>query len=319
MNISTAEMSALLAGITSHEPTMPEDAPKGTDLLCRVCGTRLDEFLAPIGTHPLCDEVMDPSTPKPPSTLPALRGALMEQELARPRSTQVALGPSEIAVECDRRLGYSLRGAPSLDDGRLPWPAIIGTAVHAVIADSFIAENAAIGHERWLVEQRVWPDPSISGSTDAYDTENEMVIDWKVVGTTSLKRYISKGPGAQYEGQIQLYGLGWQRAGRVPKWVRIVFLPRATGFDDAYEWTAPYSRVAAEAVMERMYATSNLLQDLDVTNNPSLWGAVPASPSRMCVWCPYFRRDRAADESGCPGDVKAYAKSDAKFTEGLIA
>jgi hypothetical protein len=247
-----------------------------------------------------------------------LRDILITHDASSARSMQKAIGPSEIAVPCDRRLAYRLRDTPVHGDGRVPWAPMVGTAVHALLAEALTADNERAGRQRWLVEQRVHPDPTVSGSCDAYDTDTDTVVDWKVVGPTRLDGYRRHGPGQQYEGQIHIYGRGWQRAGRTPKWVRIVFLPRSTDFDDAYEWTAPYSRQHADAALDRLFRITTLLSALGVDADPGLWAAVPATPSRNCRWCPYYRRDKPADQTGCPGDVEADQARLAKFTDGLI-
>jgi hypothetical protein len=313
MSVSQAELDALLAGLT----------PAPSELLCTVCGTRLDEMHRDVGTHPTC-EPEPAAAEEPPSTIAALRGILVDFEANSARTLQVAPGPSEIAVGCDRRLAYRTLSTPEQPDGRVKWAPLIGTAVHALIAEALHADNqrtmaAGAQRARWLVEERVHPDPAVSGSCDAYDTETDTVVDWKVVGPTSLTKYRRHGPGPQYEGQIQIYGRGWQRAGRSPHWVRIVFLARGHDYEQAYEWTAPYSRTAADAAIDRLYRIVALTADLKLADTPALWGAVPANPGDDCRYCPYHRRGRPADDTGCPGDVAADERRDQKFTEGLIA
>lgn len=314
------ELAALLERLVP--PVATADTPK--PLACSVCGERLDPVLADVGTHALCDP--DPAPPEPPpSTLAELHHVLRDFEASRPRSTQVAIGPSQIAVPCDRRLAYSLAGVGTQPNTRVRWEPMVGTAVHAMIAEALAEENKRLGRERWLVERRVHPDAEIAGNCDAYDVDTDTVIDWKVVGQTALEsvrpgpRTPDRQPAAQYRGQIQLYGRGWQRAGRNPRWVRIVFLPRAGGLRDAYEWTAPYDRALADAALERMYRVGELVVSLDVAANPAMWAAIAAEPNRLCGWCPYHRDGGPADDTGCPGDTEAKARSGDKFTEGLIA
>jgi hypothetical protein len=314
--VSDAELAAVLAALA---PAGTKVDPAAAPLTCRVCGEWLDQVHSDVGTHPTCDPEPQPAE-EPPSTVHELAGILIDWEATRPRTLQRSIGPSEIAVPCDRRLGYALHSATPTDGGNVKWAPLVGTAVHAVIAEALEAENRRLGRERWLVERRVHPDPMISGSCDAYDVDTDCVIDWKVVGKTSLEQYARHGPGAQYQGQIHIYGRGWQRAGRAPRWVRIVFLPRASHtFDDAYEWTAPYSRRTADEALDRMYRISELLTTLGVDEHPDMWAAVPAAPDRLCNWCPYLRRGGPADHTGCPGDTDGEATQLAKFKEGLIA
>lgn len=304
MSVSQAELDALLAALV----------PTAATLTCTVCGERLDKVHRDIGTHPMCDPGEMPS-----STISELRGILIDYEANSPRTTQTTIGPSEIGVACDRRLAYRAVGTPQRPDGRVKWAPMLGTAIHATIADALLAENASLGRERWLVETRVHPDETISGSCDAYDTDADMVVDWKLVGPTRLEAYRRKGPGVEYERQIHIYGRGWQRAGRTPRWVRIVFLPRSTDFDEAYEWTEVYDPAIADEALARLVQVVALTRVLDVAKDPSLWAAVPATPNQLCAWCPFFRRGAPADATGCPGDVAADARRDQKFTEGLIA
>lgn len=285
---------------------------------CRVCGGEMDAFHAAIGTHPACEP--DPGPIKePPPTMADLTEVLVEFERNSARSMQAEIGPSEIAVPCDRRLAYRLHGKAENADGCVKWAPLQGTAMHALVADALRADNERLGRERWLVEREVWPDLAIKGHADLYDTDTNTVIDWKLCGKSRLDLYRRKGPGAQYEGQAQLYGLGYQRAGFPVRFVRIVFLPRTHAYSDGHEWTTPYSRRAAEDALERMYRLMDVLHnEVDSSADPHVWEQIPASPSDDCRFCPYFRRGGPADGTGCPGDVEAQKRRDAKFDEGLI-
>lgn len=285
---------------------------------CRVCGGEMDAFHSALGTHPTCEPEPGPIEP-PPSTIATLAEVLVEHERRSDRSMQKEIGPSEIAVPCDRRLAYRLHGQAGNPDGCVKWAPLQGTAMHALIAEALKADNERLGRQRWLIEREVWPDPTIKGHADCYDLDTNCVIDWKLSGKSRVDTYKRKGPGQQYEGQAQLYGLGYQRAGLPVRFIRIVFLPRTHSYADAYEWTAPYSRKAAEAALDRMYGLMAKLHDVNASANPHVWEQIPASPGPDCNWCPYFRRGGPADGTGCPGDVEAQARRDAKFDEGLIA
>ncbi len=319
--VSDAELANLLASLAPQAaPAPPPEWPlKREPLACTVCGEWLDAVHADVGTHPMCDPA--PAQAEPPaSTVGELAVALVAYEANQPRTRQVAIGPSEIAVPCDRRLAYAMSGhVEQVGDGSVKWARMLGTAVHAMVAEVLAEDNRRLGRERWLIERRVYPDPGIYGSCDAYDTDTDTVIDWKVVGPSSLTKYVRKGPGQQYEGQIQLYGRGWQRAGRTPRWVRIVFLPRSHTFSDAFEWTAPYSRALAESCLDRLFRISELMTNLDVANQPGNWAAIPADPGDACRWCPFLRRGGEADSTGCPGDTATRdARVTDRLTEGLI-
>lgn len=299
--------------------------PRPTPYRCRVCGGELDAFHATLGTHPACDPEPAPAE-QPPDTMPDLCEALVEYENARPRTRQVELGPSELGVACERRLAYSMR-LPELPDGRVKWAPMLGTAAHKMLADAMRFANERLGRVRYLIEETVWPDPSVHGDGDIYDLDTDTVIDWKLVNPAHIKPQGPRGGKAgkyrvampaEYEAQVNLYGLGHQRAGRTPRWVRIVFLPRASFIDDAWEWTAPYSRRIAEQALDRMYRVMAHLTDVDIDHNPGLWAALPEVVDEDCRWCPWYRRGGPPDATGCPGDVAADEARDRKFDDGLI-
>lgn len=292
--------------------------PRPSPYRCTVCGGEMDAFHSAIGTHPSCDPEPAPIA-DPPSTIADLAEVLVEYDHGSERSMQKEIGPSELAVPCERQLAYRLHGKSENPDGRVKWPALQGTAMHALVAEALRKDNARIGRERWLIEREVWPDPHIKGHADLYDTDTNTVIDWKLVGKSRLDVYRRKGPGDRYEGQAQLYGLGYQRAGFPVRFIRVVFLPRTHDFSEAYEWTAAYSRKAAEAWLDRMYRLMDTLHtEVNPSSDPHVWESIPATPSDDCRFCPYFRRGRAADGTGCPGDVEAQARRDARFDDGLI-
>lgn len=296
--IPDEELAALLTRLnapTPHDRAMAALADLKPEPVCRVCLEALDMRDADVGTHWECD-APPVDARQPPPTLPELSAALIAYERSRERSLQVAIGPSEIGVTCDRRLGYALRNAPRQPDAKVPWAPLIGTALHGVNAEALTADNERLGRQRWLVEQRVYPSPEIGGNTDAYDTDTDTVIDWKVVGKSTVEKALRHGPGQQYEVQAHTYGRGWQRLGYDPRWVRIVFLPRwSHTIDDAYEWTAPYSRAIAERALERV-------RNLDASLSED-WASVPATPtSDACHFCPYHRpKVQTVDFHGCPG------------------
>ncbi|PWR10591.1 hypothetical protein DKT68_08510 [Micromonospora acroterricola] len=336
MSVDQATLDAVIASLT----TKPAPAPK-PHCLAR-CGERLDPMLVTdpatgagwhIGCEPAAqpeqpvppadlftvvtgpaatgktramDRFVDAITAPPPPTLDDLRALLYDHEANSARSRQKKIGPSEIGVPCQRALAYKLAGTPEQPDLRLPWAPIQGTAVHAYIADALTAHNEILGRERWIVEQKVWPDDTISGSGDAYDTDTGTVIDWKLVGDSSITKY-RKEMRPEYRVQAHLYGLGHERAGRDVLWVRVVCLSRSWDYGKSWEWTEPYDPEIAQKALDRLYATEALLTDLDVANNPAMWGAIPATPTKDCRYCRFFRPNTPADDTGCPGNPDPWA------------
>lgn len=281
--------------------------------LCRDCGTELAPDLAASnrGLHLGCTPPEGPD-----STVAEMRDVFITHDANSPRSLQTAIGPSEIGVSCDRALAHRVAGTPRRDDVRVPWAPILGTALHAYVADMLRAENTRMGRQRWVVEERVWMTEEISGSCDAYDDDNNMIIDWKLVGDNSILKY-KRRMRPEYETQAHLYGLGHANAGRPVQWVRLVFLHRSHDYDKSWEWTARYDPGKAHAALSRLAAITHLLGALNVADHPHLWGAVPSQPTPDCSWCPYFRPG-PPDATGCPGDEAANARRLARTTKGII-
>lgn len=218
-----------------------------------------------------------------------------------PRSRQAAPGPSELGTPCRRRLVYkTLDWDPKPNTGSDPWASIIGTSVHAWMADTFTAENARLGRQRYLIEHRIHLPYGVSGSTDLYDRDTATNADWKVVGPARLKDYRRDGPGEQYRTQAHLYALGLQLAGENPGHVAIVFLPRGGRLDGLWTWTEPYDPKVAVAALQRYQAARDFALCLDPEQNPQNWALLPTADAH-CAYCPWFLPGSADLSQGCPG------------------
>lgn len=225
-----------------------------------------------------------------------------------PRSRQRAVGPSEIGVDCMRRLAYRYAGAEPVNGAADPWFAFVGTAVHENLAIAIDRYNAEVlgppngsrdyGQRRYWVEERVTAGADqhgVSGSCDLYDAERHVVIDHKVVGATALKKYINHGPSNQYRTQIHLYGLGHAQAGRPVREVAIAFYPRSGYLTDLHVWSEPYQPQVAHDALRRATTVRQLAAALPI-------GHIPAHPDQAaCTWCPFYRPGGPADTTGCPG------------------
>lgn len=273
---------------------------------------------------------MSDSAMEPASTVAEMRDVLTSLDASRPRSQQATLGPSELGTPCQRQIAMKLAGVPrQLPDARPPWAPMQGTAMHTLMEEALRHHNAELGRERWLVEQRLTihpgvggDDPGIHGHGDAYDQDWGMVIDWKYVGVTTLRKVKRSTVdnrelvSQDYRIQAHLYGYGHARAGRDVRWVRLVMLARSHSYDDSAEWTEAYRPEIAIWAINRYYATADLLTQMALADNPGLWPAIPATPGQSCDWCPFRRPGGPADGTGCPGNTQA--KID-KQTTGIIA
>lgn len=248
--------------------------------------------------------------PGPSPAAMALKQELSEiilwNEQNSPRSKQVAIGPSELGDACDRRLAYRIAGVPAVNTWRDPWPAIVGTSVHAWLEKAINQYQEKNGDRGWLTELRVRPDEMVQGSSDVFNVRTGTVVDHKTTGVDTIRK-LHKGqpPSPGYVTQIQLYGLGHRLAGRDVKSVALVYYPRSGWLDDAFVWTAPYDESVATRALDRMYRVAGELIDLNIEENPHRFQFITATPGDSCVWCDHFCKDKdpdiAADEKGCPG------------------
>lgn len=229
--------------------------------------------------------------------------ATIEEAIAtHPRSQQKRLGPSEVGMDCPRRLAYKLAGfdeRPSAPN----WKATVGTAVHAWLERAFSPtdEEEATGLSRWVTEHRVDVGEipgygHITGSCDLYDRCTGIVLDHKVVGPTQLRKYKSNGPSKQYRCQAHLYARGWTREGLPATHVAICFLPRNGDLREAFLWHEPYDEQIAVEALNRLAGIWTLLQ---------LQGrqAIAAAPTadQYCLNCPFFKAGSTDPLHGCPG------------------
>jgi hypothetical protein len=255
----------------------------------------------------VADEFAKLSGPSPAAL--ALKHELSQiilwNEREAPRSRQVSVGPSELGTECDRRLAYRIAGATPVNLGSDPWPAIVGTSIHDWLDKAINRYQNVVGDLGYLTETRVYPDPLVKGRSDLFNTRTGTVIDHKTTGVDGMRK-VKKGTIPHgYRVQIQVYGLGHERAGRKVNDVALVFYARSGWLDDCYVWVEPYDRQMALDALARMYTLADRLMDLQIEENPHRYQQIEAAPGDSCVWCPFYRADKSIDASadleGCSG------------------
>lgn len=234
-----------------------------------------------------------------------LRRVVTERARNSARNLQRHLGPSELGVECDRQVAGKFAGVPVTNHVVDPWPSIVGTAVHAWLADAFTAANAGLDFPRWLAEQRVTPHPDHTGTADLYDALELAVVDHKILGESSMAK-VRKGPGRGYRVQLKLYALGYTNLGLPVKRVALAAYPRtAATLDGLYVWesetdptadTQLITEVFAQTVQRRQYGD-------DIASGRSRLTDIPSAPDDDdCYFCPFYRPQAARDNGpGCPG------------------
>lgn len=219
----------------------------------------------------------------------ALRGDLInlikDRAASAPRSLQKELGPSDVAHPCMRRMAMSMLDIPRSNPEFDPLPSILGIATHAWLDAACQHANRQLGRVRWLTETRVNPSDWLQGSSDLFDLDTGTVIDWKVMGNSSFKKY-KKRMNPVYRNQANLYGLGFERGGQTVNNVAVMLIPKAGLLTNAYLWMEPYDRELAYATLERRNKALALLNDLDIENNLERleWLEKSGPACSFCKW-----------------------------------
>lgn len=246
----------------------------------------------------------------------ALLSIIRNRITSHPRSQQVRIGPSEIGHPCTRWLGYKLAmNGAEVNPRSAGWRPTVGTAVHSWLAKTFQVANRDItralgrGEPLWLVEHRLAcgaieaPDGyEVFGSCDLYDAVFRCVIDWKIVGKTTLddaRRKVARGEptDAKYRIQSHTYGRGWQRLGLPVDEVAIFYLPASGELTDAVWWSEPYDESVVTAALERVSAVQTL-----VTQHGLAGVALLPTVDQFCHKCEFFRPGSTDLTVACPGD-----------------
>jgi hypothetical protein len=219
-----------------------------------------------------------------------------------PRKMQQALGPSDLGIECDRRLAYKIAGVTGYNMGD-PWAAFVGSSIHTRIED-VVKRYAKQNGGTWLIEERVIVTPEIRGRADL--VHDDMVIDIKSASPDVMKKLPDTGPRGSYLPQIHAYAKGLNAAGHKITKVAFIFVPRSGRLDDTFVWADTYRPEIVEAALRRVYRFARRLDEVDILNNPHLWQTVPATPDYLwCQYCPLFNKAWGADEpatdKGCAG------------------
>jgi len=246
-----------------------------------------------------------------------LRRVFLEHAARAPRTLQQHLGPSEIGVACDRQVVGKFAALPATNHVSDPWPSIRGTALHAWAADAFDEDNLRRNLIRWVTEQKVTPHPDHPGTADLYDALEQVVVDHKFLGESSMAK-VRKGWPRKYKVQLLLYALGYWLLGLPVKRVVLAAYPAtAASLDGLYVSDLAFTdednkvlpeveelliEVFAQTARRRWQADEVLAQRLrieDVSTTPD---------SDECFFCPFYRPQAAKDNGpGCPGTATAKA------------
>ena len=212
--------------------------------------------------------------------------ALHEKENARPRSTQVQIGPSELGG-CRRKVWYRLNNQPETNDAELKLASIMGTAIHSAI------ESALAGNKSILLESTVEYN-GMKAHVDAFLPDTGDVIDWKTVKAKNLSYF----PSQQQRWQVQVYGYLIEKSGvGKPKTVNLVAIPRDGDERDIKVHSEPYDESVA------LEALSWLAAIKESSDAPA-----PERDESYCkFYCKYYD---ASGEMGCVGLKKENTKTE---------
>lgn len=227
-------------------------------------------------------------------------------DASRPRSMQKFLGPSEIGSPCPRQLAYKLAGTEEVNQTADPWFPIIGSAVHELLAKAMGWYNdvylGRAANPRFLMENRVHVAAenqgyTTSGSTDVYDVDLQRVVDWKIVGVTTMRKVEAgntpeEKAGPQYRVQGMTYGKGWEQAGYPVKSVMIAFLPRSNFLNKMKLVEMAYDRSIADVAQARVAAIDAMRAHLPVEQFPA---------GGCTIWCPFYVPKVPLGARSCPG------------------
>lgn len=229
---------------------------------------------------------------------------VFDYENNRPRSMQKRIGPSEIGEPCTRKLAYKLSGFPEpegfFDDS---WFAIMGTAVHTLLATAVERRNDQLGYQRFIIERTVQLRHLLSGSCDLYDCDLCRVIDYKLLGKSSHDKYRRNGMPDDYRAQIHGYGVGYVNEGYEVKKVSLAMFPR---FDKLtrglHVITEDFDPSIPLTAMRRIDIIEALILQLKPTLDPAQFRRLPRKPGSSCRFCPWLQPGADTGVT-CPGNT----------------
>jgi len=206
-----------------------------------------------------------------------------------PRSQQTMIGASEIGTPCSRRLAYKLLDVEAVNTDSDPWPAIVGTSVHAYL------ERAFKKNPDYMTEVKVLLEPWTKGTADLVHLPSKTVIDHKVVGVTALKKYKSEGMSQQYRVQLNMYALGLRLMDIEIENVAVMFWSRSGMMRDAFSISEPYDETLVDDMLKRFGAIKEM-----TTLGTSALPLIPTTPTH-CMYCPNYLPLSTDIEAACNG------------------
>jgi hypothetical protein len=222
-----------------------------------------------------------------------------DRDATRPRSTQAAVGWSEVGG-CRAHMGYRLDGTWASDEPD-NWAAIRGTAIHGLL-------EQILGSRPGIRTEITTSYRGIPGHADLI-VDEDSVTDHKTTSLVNAKRW-AEDHSLLRQKRIQVHGYaaGLVNDGVLPRdcTVRLLIIPVDGTFEDWWAYEEPYNQALAdegvarlEDVRERLAAGESLPKDM-----PYQWC------SRFCEFFSVCRSQddpRAGEEITDPEFVSAIA------------
>jgi hypothetical protein len=214
-----------------------------------------------------------------------LLAGIRDFQRSRPRSLQKEVGPSQLGSPCDHCLAAALAGWEKGNDDA--WLPLIGTAVHALL----LTHDVYPYDDQWRIEDRVTVGEvngvEVQGNADLFHIPTGTVVDFKIVGASTLNESRRNGSKLQYQRQIQLYGQGFVNAGYEVNTCLIAYLPRnSPNLSDAFFDAHPFDpTIAAETLAHagRLAANASTFARVSERARDVFIDSLPRSPG--CFDC----------------------------------
>ncbi|HEY6020441.1 MAG TPA: hypothetical protein VIY48_11185 [Candidatus Paceibacterota bacterium] len=241
--------------------------------------------------------------------------AIQEMMDGNPRSLQTEIGVSEFGTPCTRKLVYKLGNVPTPSRVHGTWPQMVGTMCHSGLADMLDSWNKRLTdigeYPRFYTEAEVTVGTFgngriLRGHSDGYDRCTASVLDWKIVGQTTLKKMRRDGnPGQTYEVQVQGYGVGFHNAGLPVRDVHIFALPQGGNLNDMVHWSAPFDPAPVWENLNRIHQLTLAGETMGFAE----LAALSITRPDYCEYCPWFSPANPDPKKGrCPGSEEIVAQ-----------
>lgn len=205
----------------------------------------------------------------------------------RDRSQQIEVGPSAIGG-CRRQVYHILKESPKVNTQTESLASILGTFIHAGIAEAIKREDPF--GDNFIIEQEV-TFGNLKGHVDLFIKDLGLVVDWKTTKKASLRYF----PKLQQRLQVQVYGYLLSQNGHEVKNVSLVAIPRDGIMTEIRAHVEPYD----EALALEGLTWLNDLRALVALNGPA---PEPTERLNFCAnYCDYYD---PTGEIGCPSMSK---------------